>query len=58
MSLNNNYLVYSSGCYYDLDEVFVYHHQDTNQPYDLLRHFKSSEYGAGIGNALALDKDV
>eukprot|EP00579_Thalassiosira_antarctica_P000992 CAMPEP_0201868280 /NCGR_PEP_ID=MMETSP0902-20130614/2233_1 /ASSEMBLY_ACC=CAM_ASM_000551 /TAXON_ID=420261 /ORGANISM="Thalassiosira antarctica, Strain CCMP982" /LENGTH=865 /DNA_ID=CAMNT_0048393607 /DNA_START=106 /DNA_END=2700 /DNA_ORIENTATION=+ len=58
--LSDNYLVFNDGGspWGDPNEVFVYHRQDTNQPFALPQSFKSSEYGPAIGHALALDEDV
>jgi len=64
MSLSNNHLVYSTGEYdfpagYHVGiEIFIYHRQDTHQPFNLRQHFNSSDFDDNIVHALALDEDI
>jgi len=65
MSLSNHHLVYSTtqygffqAGYHGGKEVFIYHRQDTYQPFNLRQHFKSSDFDDDILHALALDGDI
>jgi len=64
MGLSNNHLVYLTGQYvipagYHVGrDVFIYHRQDTHQPFNLRQHFNSSDFDDNIVHALALDEDI
>ena len=51
MSLGDNHLVHSTD-----NGALFYHRQDTNQPFDLLQYFNSSDCGEGSGSTLATNK--
>ncbi|KAL7540796.1 hypothetical protein ACHAXR_010384, partial [Thalassiosira sp. AJA248-18] len=59
LALSEYHLAYSE-CheYSNNNQVILYHRQNTNQPFTLLREFEASQYGEGFGSSLAIDQDI